>query len=53
MPPPSQLAIKSGSTLRLIKEEASYHKELVDAKKRLEKMESEGADEYEIRQQVR
>ncbi|KAF4968501.1 hypothetical protein FZEAL_10387 [Fusarium zealandicum] len=28
MPPPSQLAIATGSVNRLLKEEASYHKEL-------------------------
>lgn len=53
MPPPSPLNIKLSVTLRLVKEEASYHKEWEESKQRLEKMIKEDADEYEIRQQVR
>ncbi|KAL6867833.1 tubulin binding cofactor A [Trichoderma novae-zelandiae] len=30
MPPPSPLAIATGAVTRLLKEEASYHKELLD-----------------------
>lgn len=53
MPPPSALAIKTSSVVRLIKEESSYHKELASAKKGLEKMlAGEAPDEYELRQQV-
>ncbi|KAK3180217.1 tubulin folding cofactor A [Lecanicillium sp. MT-2017a] len=36
MPPPSPLAIATGSVQRLVKEEASYHKELVDQEKELQ-----------------
>lgn len=53
MPPPSALSIKTAAVIRLIKEEASYHKEAVAQEKVIEKLEKEGGDEYEIRQQVR
>lgn len=53
MPPPSALAIKTSSVVRLVKEEASYHKEATQQRSRVEKLEAEGADEYELRQQVR
>lgn len=53
MPPPSALSIKTSSVIRLIKEEASYHKEAVAQEKVIEKLEKEGGDEYELRQQVR
>lgn len=53
MPPPSALSIKTSSVIRLIKEEASYHKEAVAQEKVIEKLENEGGDEYELRQQVR
>lgn len=39
MPPPSQLAIATGSVTRLLKEEASYHKELVDQEAQVKKLE--------------
>lgn len=47
MPPASPLAIATSSVQRLIKEEASYHRELEQQTKRLQKLESEGpgADE--------
>ncbi|KYK57697.1 tubulin-specific chaperone Rbl2 [Drechmeria coniospora] len=35
MPPPSPLAIASSSVQRLLKEEASYHKELADQEARV------------------
>lgn len=53
MPPPSALSIKTSSVIRLIKEEASYHKEAVAQEKVIEKLEKGGGDEYELRQQVR
>lgn len=53
MPPPSALSIRTSSVIRLIKEEASYHKEAVAQEKVIEKLEKEGGDEYELRQQVR
>ncbi|KAL7275015.1 tubulin folding cofactor A [Rhizina undulata] len=52
MPPPSALSIKTSSVVRLIKEEASYHKETVQQKARVEALEKdEAADEYELKQQ--
>lgn len=53
MPPPTALAIKTSSVVRLVKEEASYHKEAIQQKAHIEKLEAEGADEYELRQPVR
>ncbi|KAH0610049.1 uncharacterized protein LAJ45_07864 [Morchella importuna] len=50
MPPPSALAIKTSSVIRLVKEEASYHKEAAQQKAQVEKLEADGADEYELRQ---
>lgn len=53
MPPPTPLAIKTSSVARLLKEDTSYHKELVSAEKSLDKMLASGtADEYELKQQV-
>lgn len=57
MPAPSQLAIATSSLNRLVKEEASYHKELEDQHARIAKLEAgEGADdenaEYILRQHV-
>jgi len=46
MAPPSQLAIATSSVQRLVKEEASYHKELTQQEARLEKLlASQGEDE--------
>jgi tubulin-specific chaperone A len=42
MPPASPLAIATSSVQRLVKEEASYHRELEQQTKRLHKLESEG-----------
>lgn len=39
MPPPTQLAIATSSVSRLIKEQASYHKELVDQEAQIVKQE--------------
>ncbi|OKL61417.1 hypothetical protein UA08_03681 [Talaromyces atroroseus] len=41
MPPASPLAIATSSVQRLVKEEASYHRELEQQTKRLQKLESE------------
>lgn len=52
---PSQLTIATSSLQRLIKEEASYHKELSQQEARLKKLESETGDEnreYMIKQEV-
>jgi len=56
MAPPSQLSIATLSLLRLVKEEASYHKELEQQQARLQKSEQGGGDEnadYTIKQEVR
>ena len=56
MAPPSQLAILTSSLLRLVKEEASYHKELVQQEARVKKLETEGGDEnveFTLKQEVR
>lgn len=42
MPPASPLAIATSSVQRLVREEASYHRELEQQTKRLQKLESEG-----------
>lgn len=53
MPPPSPLTIRLNTVLRLIKEESSYHRELIQAQADLAKLEAPGsdADEYAVRQQ--
>lgn len=53
MPPPSQLAIATSVVTRLVKEEASYHKELEQQKARIAKLEANNGDEYELKQEVR
>ncbi len=47
MPAPSQLAIATSSLQRLGKEEASYHKELEQQKKSIEKLEKNQTEEAE------
>ncbi|KAF2862981.1 tubulin binding cofactor A [Piedraia hortae CBS 480.64] len=55
MAPPSQLSIATSSLNRLVKEEASYHKECEAQKARLAKMEKGGSDdenaEYLLKQE--
>ncbi|KAF3032979.1 hypothetical protein E8E12_003000 [Didymella heteroderae] len=54
MPPPSKLAVATGSVTRLVKEEASYHKELVQQEERIKKLEASEGDEnkeYTLRQE--
>ncbi|KAF3914953.1 hypothetical protein ABW20_dc0109819 [Dactylellina cionopaga] len=51
MPPPTPLKIKISSLTRLIKEERSYHKELASQKVKVQKMEDNEEDFYEIKQQ--
>lgn len=55
--PPSQLKIATGSLSRLVKEEASYHKEYEAQKARLAKLEQDQDDqdgnrEFKIKQEV-
>ncbi|KAH6666008.1 tubulin-specific chaperone-like protein Rbl2 [Halenospora varia] len=45
MAPPTPLAIATGSVTRLIKEEASYHRELIQQQARLEKLLASEGDE--------
>lgn len=54
MPPPSKLAVATSSTLRLVKEEASYHKELEQQEKRIKKLETSTDEnaEYQLKQEV-
>jgi len=52
MPAPSQLTIATSALNRLVKEEASYHKELEQQKGRIAKLEGSNGDEYEIKQEV-
>jgi len=55
MAPPSKVAIATGSVLRLVKEEASYHKEIAQQEERIKKLEESAGDEnkeYTLRQEV-
>jgi hypothetical protein len=56
MPPPSQLSIATSSVQRLVKEEASYHKELEKQQARLKNLETNPDEdenaEYQLRQEV-
>jgi hypothetical protein len=56
MPPPSQLSIATSSVQRLVKEEASYHKELEKQQARLKNLEAnpDGDEnaEFQLRQEV-
>lgn len=57
MAPRSQLEITTSSVIRLVKEEASYHNELVEQEKRIQKLEgAQGGDdenqEYLLKQEV-
>ena len=55
MAPPSKLAIATSAVQRLVKEEASYHKELKQQEARIEKLESSGGgdnSEYQLKQEV-
>lgn len=57
MPPPSQLAIGTSALNRLVKEQASYHKELEQQKASIAKLEQQqgGSDEnaeFTLRQEV-
>ena len=55
MPTPSKLAIHTAALLRLVKEEASYHKEQTAQEKRIKSLEDEPADEnsdYLIKQEA-
>lgn len=56
MPPRSQLTIITSSVLRLVKEEASYHREAVEQAERIKKLENDKSDdenrEYLLQQEV-
>jgi tubulin-specific chaperone A len=55
MAPPSKIAIATGSVLRLVKEEASYHKEIAQQEECITKLEASAGDEnkeYTLRQEV-
>lgn len=56
MPAPSRLAIATSAVTRLVKEEASYHKELEQQKASIAKLEQGGGDEnaeYQLKQEVK
>lgn len=56
MAPPSKLGVATSAVLRLVKEEASYHKELEQQEARIKKLEStpdEENAEYQLKQEVR
>jgi tubulin-specific chaperone A len=56
MPAPSKLSIATSSVNRLVKEEASYHKEAEQQEQRIKKLESSSGDEnaeYQLKQEVR
>ena len=56
MAPPSKLAVATSSVLRLVKEEASYHKEMAQQEARIKKLEEGSAEEnaeYQLKQEVR
>jgi len=57
MPPPNQLSIATSSVQRLVKEEASYHKELEKQQARLKNLEDnpDGDEnaEFQLRQEAR
>jgi hypothetical protein len=56
MAPPSKLTISTSSLQRLVKEEASYHKELSQQQARIKKLEEPSEDEnaeYQLKQEVR
>ncbi|KAI4746934.1 hypothetical protein E4T50_02705 [Aureobasidium sp. EXF-12298] len=56
MAPPSQLAIATSAVNRLVKEEASYHKELEHQQARIEKLKQASSDEenaeWNLKQEV-
>jgi tubulin-specific chaperone A len=56
MPAPSKLSIATSSLKRLIKEEASYHKEFAQQEERIKKIEQHGGGdedtEYHLKQEV-
>ena len=56
MAPPSQLAIATSAVNRLVKEEASYHKELEQQQARIEKLKQASSDEenaeWNLKQEV-
>ena len=56
MAPPSQLAIATSAVNRLVKEEASYHKELEQQQARIAKLEQGDNDdenaEFVLKQEV-
>lgn len=57
MAPPSKLTVATSSVTRLIKEEASYHKELEQQNKRIKSLEENKSEdenaEYQLKQEVR
>ena len=53
--PPSKLAVATSSVTRLLKDEASYHKEMAQQEKRIQKLQEDKDDgnaEYMLKQEV-
>ncbi|ORY15969.1 tubulin binding cofactor A-domain-containing protein [Clohesyomyces aquaticus] len=54
MAPPSKLAVATSSLTRLVKEEASYHKEMAEQEARIKKIQESTGDEnaeYQLKQE--
>ncbi|KAF2244869.1 tubulin binding cofactor A [Trematosphaeria pertusa] len=54
MAPPSKLGVATSALMRLVKEEASYHKEMEQQEARIKKLESNTEDEnaeYQLKQE--
>lgn len=55
MAPPSKLAVATSAVQRLVKEEASYHKEQEQQEARIQKLQQDSSDEnaeYMLKQEV-
>lgn len=52
MAPPNKLSVATSSVQRLLKEEQSYVKEQSQQEDRIKKLEQDGADEYQMKQEV-
>jgi len=52
MAPPNKLSVATSSVQRLLKDEQSYVKELSQQNARIQKLEQDGADEYQMKQEV-
>ena len=51
-PRTKQIKIQTGVVKRIIKEKSMYEKEFIQIENRIEKMKTDGKDEYDIRKMV-